>query len=417
MIISIFNDFFHSKGIDKFQRENNDAMAKLLLITSVMVNLGLLGFFKYSNFLIENINVWFNTSLNLLELSLPIGISFYTFQTMSYTIDVYRKNVKVQNNILTLATYVTLFPQLIAGPIVRYITIEDELENRKETFAQFASGLRRFIIGLAKKVIIANQMAIVADIMFDMDPSGLSIGMAWLGLIAYTFQIYFDFSGYSDMAIGLGKMFGFNFLENFNYPYISKSITDFWRRWHISLSSWFRDYVYIPLGGNRVSTFKAVRNILFVWLLTGFWHGAAWNFIIWGVYFAIILLIEKYTIVGKIINIKYLNHIYAIALFMFGWVIFRATSLEHIMTYTNALFNGYALVDLNRFKLLDVLYLWPFFGLALVGATPIVKNFYLKHKHNTKFLIAFDVYLVIILLISIMFLTNDTYNPFIYFRF
>ena len=417
MIFSIFNDYFHARAIGYYQKENKDKIAKMLLISSVVINLGLLGFFKYSNFLIDNLNSMFMLKIEYLKLSLPIGISFYTFQTMSYTIDVYRKKVAVQKNILTLATYVTLFPQLIAGPIVRYSTIEDELENRKESFKQFANGLRRFIIGLSKKVIIANQMAIVADTMFDKNPSELSIAMAWLGIIAYTFQIYFDFSGYSDMAIGLGKMFGFNFLENFNYPYISKSISEFWRRWHISLSSWFKDYVYIPLGGNRVSTFKVIRNILIVWFLTGFWHGAAWNFMIWGVYFSVILLLEKYTILGKITNIKFFNHVYAITLFMFGWIIFRANSLEQILSYTNAMFNGYALVDLNLFKQLDVLYIWPYFGLALFGSTPIFKVVVNKYIVNKKFAFLYDIYLIIILLISIVFLTNNTYNPFIYFRF
>ena len=277
MMFSIIINYFLGLILDKSNKR------KLWLIISIFFNIGLLFFFKYTDFFLSNLNNLFNIEIPLLNLTLPIGISFYTFQILSYVIDVYRKEVQVQKNILKLATYITLFPQLIAGPIVRYITICDELNKRDESIKNFASGLRRFILGLGKKVIIANNVAILADAVFNNSPNGVGSLIIWLGAIAYTIQIYFDFSGYSDMAIGLGKMFGFNFLENFNYPYIAKSITDFWRRWHISLSSFFRDYLYIPLGGNRCSKIKWFRNIFIVWFLTGLWHGASWNYIVWGV--------------------------------------------------------------------------------------------------------------------------------------
>ena len=265
----------------------------LAMLFAIIWNIGLLFFFKYTDFFISNANSMFGFNIKLLGLTLPIGISFYSFQTLSYVIDVYRGEVKAQKNIITLATYVSLFPQLIAGPIVRYQTIENQLNYRKESLGQFADGVKRFAIGLGKKVILANNIGFLFSEISGTPQSELSVTASWIGILAYTFQIYFDFSGYSDMAIGLGKMFGFDFLENFNYPYISKSITDFWRRWHMSLSSWFRDYVYIPLGGNRKGKARQCFNIMVVWFLTGFWHGANWNFMIWGVYFGIILLVEK----------------------------------------------------------------------------------------------------------------------------
>ncbi len=291
MIFSSIVDYFHGLLIEKFRNENKKA--KFVVLSSVVINLGLLSFFKYSDFLIDNFNHLFNTGFDTLDLPLPIGISFYTFQTMSYTIDVYRKEAPVQRSPLALATYVTLFPQLIAGPIVRYQTVAEQINDRKETIDKFADGVKRFIIGLGKKVLLANNIGMLWSEIQATNINDLTILTAWLGVFAFSFQIYFDFSGYSDMAIGLGKMFGFDFLENFNYPYISQSITEFWRRWHISLGTWFKDYVYVSLGGNKVSKIKMYRNLFIVWFLTGLWHGASWNFIVWGLYFGIIIAIEK----------------------------------------------------------------------------------------------------------------------------
>ena len=306
---------------------------------SIILILAGLIFFKYTNFILENITRVTKADITFMDIILPIGISFYSFQILSYVIDLYNKKVEVQRNIFSLALYVSLFPQLIAGPIVRYETVEDELKNRKENLPDILSGFKRFIVGLSKKIIIANNMGLIADSIFVLNNSNIGTLIMWLGVLAYTLQIYFDFSGYSDMAIGLGKMFGFHFLENFNYPYIAKSITDFWRRWHISLSSWFRDYIYIPLGGNRVSKLKWIRNICVVWLLTGLWHGASWNFVLWGAYFAIILLIEKIFLLKFIEKSpKIIQWLYAIFLIMLGWVIFRCESMELMKNVLSKMF-------------------------------------------------------------------------------
>ena len=280
-------------GIHKY--DDNEKKKKLILVLSIICNLSLLGFFKYANFAIDNINAIFNANINAINISLPIGISFFTFQAMSYVIDVYRKNADVQPNILNFGLYISLFPQLIAGPIVRYSTVAQELNERKVSFELASTGIKRFVIGLAKKVLIANSVGAVWDSIQN-DTSNISVSLAWFGAICYMFQIYFDFSGYSDMAIGLGKIFGFNFLENFTHPYAAKSITDFWNRWHISLSTWFKEYVYIPLGGNRKGKAKQIRNILIVWLLTGLWHGASWNFVLWGLYYGVLLILEKFVL-------------------------------------------------------------------------------------------------------------------------
>ena len=293
MLFTITMDFFIGKGIDKAKKEGNQKKAKRFLMTSILVDLSILGFFKYADFLIGTVNTLTGAGIPLLGIPLPIGISFFTFQTMSYTIDVYKGSTEVQKNWIKYGTYVSMFPQLIAGPIVQYKTIAEQMEHRKENTSDFSEGIHRFMIGLGKKVLIANNIGALWDAIAVLPVDGLAAGTAWLGALAYTFQIYFDFSGYSDMAIGLGKMFGFHFLENFNYPYISKSITEFWRRWHISLSSWFKEYVYIPLGGNRCKIAKQIRNILVVWMLTGIWHGANWNYVLWGCYYGALLLIEK----------------------------------------------------------------------------------------------------------------------------
>ncbi|MBQ2581381.1 MAG: MBOAT family protein, partial [Ruminococcus sp.] len=308
---------------DKTKEGRKAWVPKVSLIVAVLWNMGLLLFYKYTDFFIINANNIFGFSIKELKLVMPIGISFYSFQTLSYVIDVYRGDVKAQKNYLTLGTYVALFPQLIAGPIVRYKDVAQQLAQRKETLSQFAEGVKRFSIGLGKKVLLANSIGALFDAISNTPQSEMSVTASWLGIIAYTFQIFFDFSGYSDMAIGLGKMFGFDFLENFNYPYISDSITEFWRRWHMSLSSWFRDYVYIPLGGNRKGKFRQCVNIMIVWFLTGFWHGANWNFMIWGVYFGIILLCEKLFLLGALKKIpKVIGHIYALILIVIGWGIF-----------------------------------------------------------------------------------------------
>jgi len=417
MIFSIINDYIHAILIEKNRKKIN--VSKILLFSSIFINVGLLAVFKYSGFIVNNFNAIFNLGIENPNILLPIGISFYTFQTMSYTIDVYHEKIKAQKNFLTLATYVALFPQLIAGPIVRYSTIENELSDRKESAKLFVKGTKRFVIGLAKKVIIANNVAIIADAVFDSKIVDIGTNVAWLGLIAYALQIYFDFSGYSDMAIGLGNIFGFHFLENFDYPYISKSITDFWRRWHISLSSWFRDYVYIPLGGNRVKPFRWLINIFIVWFATGLWHGASWNYVIWGLYFAIILVIEK-KVLSKILNKipKVFQHIYAVFLFLMGWVIFRIENLDKIGLFLKELFI-YHKSDLVEFYTSNsnTLSALPYIFLGIIGSTPLIKNIINKTSKKSFGIIINDIFTIILFILSITFLLSSSYNPFIYFRF
>lgn len=418
ILFSTFNDYIFSRVVQKQKDIGKHKRAKVYFILSLVINIGILSFFKYSGFLISNINSILEISINYHELPLPIGISFYTFQTMSYSIDVYRGHVKAQKNFLTLATYVTLFPQLIAGPIVRYITVEDELINRQETLKLAASGTRRFIIGLGKKVIIANQMGIIADNVFNnYDPTSGTV-LTWFALICYSFQIYYDFSGYSDMAIGLGRIFGFHFLENFNYPYIAKSITDFWRRWHISLSTWFRDYIYIPLGGNRR---HAVRNLFIVWFLTGLWHGASWNYIFWGLYYGVLLAIEKYFIKDYLNKFpKILQHFYALFFILIGWALFRIEDLEQLGKVLKTLFI-YKEIDIRTFMLTysNILYAIPFTALAILGSGPIFSVALTKLKIKQSFVINLvkDIVIIVILIISVIFLVGETFNPFIYFKF
>ena len=321
MIFSSIVDFINGKNIEKYKDDNKKK--KIYLIISIIINISLLGFFKYADFFIKVINNILNLDIPLLKLGLPIGISFFTFQTMSYSIDVYRGDVKAEKDFLTFMTYVCMFPQLIAGPIVRYETVSSELHKRDINFKKFADGFTRFLRGLFKKVLIANNIGLLFTLITSSEVNELSIMTEVLAIVSYAFQIYFDFSGYSDMAIGMGNMCGFTFLENFNYPYISKSITEFWRRWHISLSSWFKDYVYIPLGGSRVNILKNIRNILIVWILTGFWHGASWNFIFWGLYYGILLLLEKFVLKKYIDKLPdFVKHIYTIVLLFIGWMIF-----------------------------------------------------------------------------------------------
>ena len=414
MLLSIIVNYLIALKIERRKRGK-----KKWMIIDVIFNLGVIGFFKYGNFIIQNINSIFHSNIGEMDLALPIGISFYTFQVLSYVIDVYRKTVPAQKSIVNLGMYVTLFPQLIAGPIVRYETVAEEIENRKENFTEVVEGLKRFFIGLGKKVLIANQMALIADTIYGGDLATTGTVSLWLAAISYTLQIYFDFSGYSDMAIGLGRMFGFHFLENFNYPYIAKSITDFWRRWHISLSTWFRDYVYIPLGGNRVSTLKWLRNILVVWLLTGLWHGASWNFILWGVYYGVILIIEK-VFLGRIIEKlpKVLQHIYALFFIIIGWVIFRVEDFSQMGIVLQKMFTWQASGIIDNIVLnFDIFSSLPYVLIGIIGSMPLWTKVREKRKQTNSYLIVSNLWSFGIFMLSICFLLVATYNPFIYFRF
>lgn len=419
MLLTILIVYIFGILIDKFEKENKKTLKKISLIICVTLVLGSLIFFKYSNFLIENINSIFKTKIDLINIIMPIGISFYTFQILSYIIDLYNKKIKLQKNYFSLALYVSLFPQLIAGPIVRYETVEDEIDNRKETKEDIIEGTKRFIIGLSKKVIIANQMALLADLIFNKHNNLYGTSIIWLGTLAYTFQIYFDFSGYSDMAIGLGKIFGFHFLENFDYPYISRSVTEFWRRWHISLSTWFRDYIYIPLGGNRVSKLKWIRNILLVWMLTGLWHGAAWNFIIWGIYYGLLLLFEK-LFLNKLLKKmpSIVNWLYTFIIVMIGWMIFRSNSLDELLLFIKTMFtykhtDWITILADNLSTFNSLIFVIPAFILSF----PIFKSINKKYSNKTIYIVISNMILLGLFLVCIVYLTSSSYNPFIYFRF
>ena len=411
IIISIFATYIFGILMGKYEKHK-----KIFLTLSICVSIGLLIYFKYTNFIIQNINLWLSNKIDFIYVVLPIGISFYTFRLISYIIDVYRGEAKVQKNILKLAMYISLFPQLIAGPIVRYTTIEEQIEKREYSFEKFANGVRRFIIGLGKKVLIANVLGELNSAFLGSNDA--TVLFYWLYAISGMLQIYFDFSGYSDMAIGLGKMFGFDFLENFNYPYVATSITDFWRRWHISLSSWFRDYIYIPLGGNRVSKIKWLRNIMVVWLLTGLWHGAAWNFIIWGLYFGILLIVEKIFLSKYLEKLpKVLKHIYTLIIVMISFVIFNGESTAQIMQ------NIGGLVGINSsavFSLESLYHLKSYLVVllvAFVGATPILKNFANKEKIHKVMNCLEPIFLLLILTICTSYIIDGSFNPFLYFRF
>lgn len=390
--------------------------SKLFLILSIIIGLGTLGFFKYADFFLKNINAITHLDLSLLRIALPIGISFYTFQILSYSIDLYWGKTKVQRSLLDFATYVILFPQLIAGPIVRYVDISAELEKREHSIARFSFGARRFVIGLAKKVLISNLLGELVQIIRQ--SSEISVLGTWLYVISFTLHIYFDFSGYSDMAIGLGQIFGFQFLENFNYPYTAKSITDFWRRWHMSLSSWFRDYVYIPLGGNRKSKKRFIFNILIVWFLTGFWHGADWNFIIWGLFYGILLLIEKFFIgelVGKLPS--WVQHIYVMLVVMVGWVFFDAENLLAAVDTISRMFLIGTETFINKESLYYLRsYLFPL-TISIVGCTPLPKHMAAKLDKKKMMIIFEPLYIAILLVTTTAFLVDGSFNPFIYFRF
>ena len=393
---------------------------KLLYILTIIIHILLLCIFKYLNFFTSNINSIFNINLPLSNIILPIGISFYTFQIISYEIDVYKKRVNVQKNLLKLATYIFMFPQLIAGPIVRYSDIEHELDKRKHSFDNFSYGVERFMIGLFKKVLIANTLGELSNILIT--STDISILLYWIFAISYMLQIYFDFSGYSDIAIGLGRMFGFHFLENFNYPYMATSITDFWHRWHISLSSWFRDYIYIPLGGNRKGVKKQIRNILIVWLLTGLWHGANYTFIVWGLLFGIMLIIEKFILSKYLKNTPYIiKRVYTLFIVLISFVIFRADNINEAFNIIKGLFGFNTKVFSNSFT---IYYFKSYFIILLLGiilSTPLLSNIITRLRKNNilnKIINLFEPLLIILILVLVTAcLIDNSYNPFLYFRF
>lgn len=416
MMASIIIGYVSGLMIEAF---NKKSAKKWILGISVAINLSFLAYFKYADFFIENFNNVFGISLPLLRIALPIGISFYTFQILSYSVDVYRKDVAAQKNIINLAAYIAMFPQLIAGPIVRYSDIENELTTRTHSFENFSKGIRRFVFGLSKKILIANILGELCDIFKASNDK--SVMFYWLYAIAFALHVYFDFSGYSDMAIGLGRIFGFHFCENFNYPYISKSITEFWRRWHMSLGTWFRDYVYIPMGGNRVKKLRWIFNIFVVWMLTGFWHGAAWNFVIWGLFFAVLLVIEKMFLLKYIEKSKILNHVYVLFMVLISFVIFNAANMKEAFQYI------WGMLDFINIPLVsdEFFYYLKNFAVVLIigiiGATPLLKNTVNKIKENSigeKIIdILEPITLVVLMVVMTAFLVDGSFNPFLYFRF
>ena len=413
MILSILATYIFGILIDKYKKTK---YSKIFLILSIFINIGLLIYFKYADFIIKNINLWLSNKIDLIHVILPIGISFYTFQLISYIVDVYRGEAKVQKNIIKLSTYISLFPQLIAGPIVRYTTIENQLENREYNMKNFSIGVRRFIIGLGKKVMIANVMGNLINIFLVSDEK--SVLFYWLYAIALMIQIYFDFSGYSDMAIRLGKMLGFDFPENFNYPYIATSITDFWRRWHISLSSWFRDYIYIPLGGNRVSKLKWIRNIIIVWMLTGLWHGAEWNFVIWGLYFGVLLIIEKVFLLKWLQKIpKVISRIYTLFIVMISFIIFNGEGISTILENIGGLFKFVSIPLITNESMYYLKSYIIVIILGIIGATPICKNILTNEKLKKIVNILEPIYLLLIFIICTSYIVDGSFNPFLYFRF
>ena len=418
MILTILVNYI---GANYISRSHNAMHRKLLLIATIVVDLSFLFYFKYFNFVMDNINQLFHTQINFIDVVMPIGISFYTFQALSYVVDVYRKEVKAQRDIYKLALYITLFPQLVAGPIVKYHDVDEQISDRTVTFDKVSYGVKRFIVGLAKKMLIANTLGAVADKIFTQPVENFDALTAWVGAIAYTLQLYYDFSGYSDMAIGLGAVFGFKFLENFNYPYISKSITEFWRRWHISLSTWFKEYLYIPLGGNRVSKRRNLFNLFVVFLATGIWHGASWNFIFWGLWHGAFIIFEKLTGWHKKeggLKINIAQHIYTMFAFVIGWVMFRADNMAYAWDYLK---NMFGLISEHK-----ITYKLPYyidnieiitFAVAILCAMPIFRGM-LEVKYERKILrTIINIWLIVLFVLSASSIAASTYNPFIYFRF
>ena len=417
VLLMVFNIFFNYIGgwlVDKYRADAKKK--KLFLILTCVLDIGILAVFKYTGMITETLNMLPFLNIPELQISLPIGISFYTFQTMSYVIDVYRDDAPVSKNFINFGTYVALFPQLIAGPIVRYRDVAEQLVNRRETLEMFTRGVKLFMVGLAKKVIIANTMGtLTTNIFATTDENGV-VG-TWVGMLAYTFQIYFDFSGYSDMACGLGNMMGFEFLKNFNYPYIAKSITDFWRRWHISLSTWFKEYVYIPLGGNRKGVKRQILNLLIVWGLTGLWHGAAYNFVLWGLYYGLLLILEKFVLKKFLDRLpSFVQHIYTLFIIIIGWGLFYFTDVGQLGEFMVDLFNfGNGICGDQAFNL--IMSNLPMLIIAAVASTPLATMLYTRFEHTRFMWIPETLYCMGILAVSTSSLVNQSYNPFLYFRF
>lgn len=390
--------------------------ARRILVCAILMNLSFLVYFKYFNFIIENINTLFSARIDFIRIVMPVGISFYTFQAMSYLIDVYRKDTAPQRDIAKLALYITLFPQLIAGPIVKYHEVAEQIDGRAENFNRFVYGVKRFIVGLAKKMLIANTLGATADKVFSLPVEQFDTVTAWIGAAAYSFQLFYDFSGYSDMAIGLGSMFGFKFLENFNYPYISRSITEFWRRWHISLSTWFKEYLYIPLGGNRVSKRRNLFNLLTVFLVTGIWQGASWNFVCWGLWHGIFIIVEKLTGWHKNNRFPVMHHLYCVLVFVTGWVMFRSDTMRHAAQYLKRM-AGLAAPATPAYTL--SYYVGNIeataFAIAILCATPVFKN--MINATGTLKKTAVNLWWLMLFALSASSIAASTYNPFIYFRF
>ena len=414
MVLSILIDYTHGMLVEKYRCR--DKLARWFVAESMILNLGLLGFFKYWDFFAANLSLIPGISIPALGLPLPIGISFFTFQTMSYTIDVYRQDAPAQRNMVSFGAYVTMFPQLVAGPIVRYRDVAAELDHRTNTVDEFAAGAQRFTVGLAKKVLLANSIGALWDAELAAQSAGtLTAFGGWLGIAAYGFQIYFDFSGYSDMAIGMGKMLGFHFPENFDYPYTAASVTEFWRRWHISLTTWFREYLYIPLGGSRKGNWRTVRNIFIVWFCTGFWHGASWNFILWGLHFFVWLMLEKYLLKGLIAKLSvWLRHVYTLIVVFAGWGVFAMEDLSVCGQYFRICFGGGALwSDTDGYYLMS-------YGLTLailaVGSTHLVKNTWNRLPERARDVLG-PVLMLAGLVVCTAYLVDGSYNPFLYFRF
>lgn len=418
MIFSTIFDYFNGVLIDNYR--DRKGITKAIFINSIIVNLGILAFFKYYGFVVDNINTIFNLNIQVETLPLPVGISFYTFQTMSYVMDVYLGKVQAQKNIISFGTYVTMFPQLVAGPIVKYSDIDKQLQERNVTLDRFGEGMELFIRGLALKVLLANNIGLLWTSVKATSISELTILTAWIGIIAFAFQIYFDFRGYSAMAQGLGKMFGFDFPENFNYPYISKSVTEFWRRWHISLGAWFREYVYIPLGGNRTGLLKQLRNLLIVWFLTGLWHGANWNFIVWGLYFGLFVTLEKLFLLKWLKNrMSFIGHVYTLIVVLIGWVFFEFENLSVAMNFIGTMFGFNQSVFLDNKTLYYVTTNFMLFIVLAICSTPFPKRAfgYIREKLKLPGSLGIPVLYVILAVLSTAYLVNDTYNPFLYFRF
>ena len=417
MILSTIIDYTAGRLMAKF--DDNKKMRTVFLLMSLVMNLGLLAVFKYSSFIITNVNDILGTNIFNPNLPLPIGISFYTFQSMSYTIDLYLRKIKVQKSIINFTSYVTLFPQIVAGPIVRYEDVANEIGQRTISTSKIAEGIGIFVKGLGKKVLLANNIGLVWSQVKAMEFTEISALTAWIGILAFTFQIYYDFSGYSDMAIGLGKMLGFNFPQNFNYPYISKSISEFWRRWHMTLGGWFKSYVYIPLGGNRGGFAKTIRNLLIVWALTGLWHGASWNFIFWGLYFGVLIIIERLGF-GKILEKlpSFISRAYTFILVVIGWVFFDIEGMSSAFTYLKAMFgaNNILIDSTSKYLLVANLFI---FAICIIASTEVIKKIYgkLSSLKGNAFSYALPVLQLVIMIVCTAYLVDATYNPFLYFRF